>query len=246
MLYFDPMHWELVDSKIVEHIGQLPGGIELVDSVVQALEIKPEHKVLDIANQSVAVAMAIVSGIGCQVTVPTGDAVRYGEALEQSEALGLKEKIKVVQGIPQATFQEESSADRITYIANPLPYPIRRKEVVEFRRVLAPDGMIAIAGPMSFTNDTPKYVSKAMRECGGRSIKTPAYTALMFGREGFHIIRAEYITGAWDLWLDWLDKAPDDFQSKRLREAVIEDQGRWLSMGIVILHKPPKPEWAVL
>jgi hypothetical protein len=130
-------------------------------------------------------------------------------------------------------------------IGNPF-FPSASSEIAdELLRVLKPDGFIGFAGPVSFQNDTPKYMEAGLVEFPGVRLRTPAWTALQYSKEGFHIFNAEYIHGAWDLWTDWLKSAPEGRVPSSFRNAIAEDGGRWLSLGLIVLRKPPRPRWAL-
>jgi SAM-dependent methyltransferase len=238
------MRWENRDPMLLEYAARLPGGTRLIDLLIESLEIPRKKRLLDVASSLGTVAAAIALGSEVEPAVLVTNPYEVHLTIAALLALDLG-RIAVIPGFPADIPLPDDSFDVLTCVADPFPIPLTPGVAAEFRRVLAPGGTAAIAGAASLANSTPEYMKQALNHRQGGSLRTPAYTALQFAREGFHINKAEYIPGAWDLWLEWLKSAPPAIVPDAFRQAAIEDGGRWLSMGMVILSKPFKPGWAV-
>jgi ubiquinone/menaquinone biosynthesis C-methylase UbiE len=237
------MHWETKNHDLTGHIAQIPGGTAIVDALIESLSIGPGQKLLDLNPGNGAVAAAIASEHDVNITALSSDARE--EALSESIAssMHLKDRITVVPGSIAAIPLPSEQFNRVYGVASMFPIPSIPGVIAELHRMVAPDGFLGFAGPASINNQTPPYMVPALRDYQGVTFRTPAWTAIAFAQYGFHIMKAEFIHGSYDHWKEWLDKAlhvPEDF-----RRAVIEDAGRWLMLGIIVLRKPPKPRWAV-
>jgi cyclopropane fatty-acyl-phospholipid synthase-like methyltransferase len=239
------MQLEAFGPEIRRDLSRRPGGAALVDALIQGLEIQPDRNVLDVLPGHGAVSALLAANSGAKVTALAQDPSAESATEETASRLGLSARITVVPGPIAAIPLPSEHFDRIVSVADPFPVAAAPGSIAEFHRVLAPDGLLGMAGAASFSSHVPDYMVNALREHPGVRFRTPAYTALMYAQEGFHIVRAEYFPDGYDYWREWLKTAPAEIVHETFREAVIEDGGRWLSLGLIILRKPPKPPWAV-
>jgi ubiquinone/menaquinone biosynthesis C-methylase UbiE len=239
------MHWNDYEPELRKRANYIPGGTTVADILVEALEPAENQKILDLCPGPGILPSLIAKEFGAELTVLASNSDEERLAESTAQALGVLSRVRVIPGSVSAIPIAAEEFDRIygmAYPFSPVASPTNAREVY---RVLAPHGSVCFAGPAAFRNDTPEYFEHVLSEFDNVSVRTPAYTALMYSREGFHIIAAEYINGAWDRWLEWLEVAPPELLSENLRRAIIEDGGRWLSLGLITLRKPPRPSWAI-
>jgi cyclopropane fatty-acyl-phospholipid synthase-like methyltransferase len=239
------MHWDTYSPEIKALASRVPGGPYLIDRIVEYLDIEQGRKVLNICPGTGIVGAMIAKEFDVDTTVTIADAATESDAEARAKELGVSKRVNVIPASPDALPEPSEEYDRILCIGTPFFVRANPEVARELHRVLNADGMIGIAGPMSLRNETPDYMQDGLAEYPGVVLRTPAYTALTFSREGFHIVKAEYIPDAWDRWKDWLDAMPAGDVPDEFRRAVTEDGGRWLSLGLILLRKPPRPEWAV-
>ncbi len=238
------MRWETCEPDIRERMSRRPGGEYVADALLEALELAEGLKVLDLSGGDGVLSALMAKEYGVDVTCVAEDASSEAESEASAKKLGVADRVRVIPGKPWSLAVRSEEFARVLCLGNPVLPNASPEAAKELYRVLGSDGTLGFAGPVSLGNTTPDYMRVAMAGFEGKALKTPAYTALMFSREGFHIAKAEYLGGAWDHWLRWLD-APADSIPEKLREGIIEDGGRWLSMGLIVLKKPPKPRWAL-
>lgn len=240
------MRWDTYEPDLVKRVALAPGGTALADHLIKALAPEPGQRMLDICPGAGVLASVIARELGVQVTCVAPDAATESAAEAGAAALGVSESVTVIPAVPTSLPLPSERFECIYCVAGPSPLTASSELIRELHRVLVPDGQIGLAGPAGLSNDPPDYMLRALNDIGeGVSIRTPAYTGLLFAREGFHIVTAEYVPDPYEHWLAWLDAAPEGFVSDALRQAIIEDEGRWLSLGLVVVSKPPKPTWAV-
>jgi ubiquinone/menaquinone biosynthesis C-methylase UbiE len=237
------MRWESHHQEITKRISHIPGGTTIVDKLVEFLDIQTGQELLDLDPGSGAVAAAIASEYDVKITALEPD-VREENATERiAGELHVKDRIKVIPAAPAAIPLPSEQFHRAYHLADPFPLPSAPGVISEVHRMIAPGGLLGLAGPASINNKTPAYMLSALSDYEGVTFRTPAWTAMTFAQYGFHIVRAEFIASSYDLWKEWLENNPH--VPETLRSAVVEDQGRWLMLGIALLRKPPKPHWAV-
>ena len=239
------MHWDIYSHEIRQLASRIPGGPYLIDRIVDYLDIEPGRKILNICPGTGIVGSMIAKEFNVATTVTSGDAATESDAETLAKELGVSHLVNVIPASADSLPVPSEEFDRIACVGTPFFVRSSPEVARELHRVLNADGMIGIAGPMSLRNETPNYMQAGLAEYPGVILRTPAYTALTFSREGFHIVKAEYIPEAWDRWKEWLDAMPAGKVPDAFRKAVIEDGGRWLSLGLILLRKPPRPQWAV-
>jgi len=239
------MRWDTYDTEILTQAGTTPGGFHIVEALFRQVDIQPGMKVLDISVGPGIFASVLAKEHDVEVTTIVDGADEESAAESLKTLIGVGDKVSVIPGKITALPVPSEEFNLIFSIGvpfNPSPSAVLAKEIY---RVLAPDGTVAFAGPSGTTNYTPGYFETPFADCGNVKVKTPAYTALMFAREGFHILNAEFFGEAWDHWTEWLKNAPPEIMPDSLKNAINEDGGRWLSLGLIVLKKPPKPTWAM-
>jgi len=130
------------------------------------------------------------------------------------------------------------------FIGSPFVTLLSLSFAKEAYRILKAGGILAIGGPFSLSNKVPSYMEEAVREIKEARLGTPAALGLKFCDAGFFIWKAEFVDGAWDLWKEWLEKPENHRGIESFVEGVKKDEGRWVSLGILVLKKPFKPSWA--
>ncbi|MFH1677028.1 MAG: class I SAM-dependent methyltransferase [bacterium] len=244
------MNWKDIDPKSLDSLKHIPGGRALADRLVNAFIIDSSMNLLDLSPGDGIFASAIAREFNCEVTCLTDDKSVEDEIRKNAEKFGVSSKVKTITGTSLSIPVQAEVFHLVYCLSDAYPSSYTPEVIRELYRVLVSDGVIGLAGPASFKNDPPPYMKNALTDLRGVNIKTPAFSALMFAREGFHIIIAEYVPDAFDLLNEWLQWAPSEKSDPNalpdeFRRAIVEDGGRWLSLGLVVLRKPPKPPWAI-
>ncbi len=239
------MQWENLASDLLKRVSIAPGSTSLADALIDNLRLEPGLKVLDICPGSGLLAAMVAKEFDVEVTCVTGNSAIEASTETTAAALGVGDKVRVIPGVPAELPLPAEEFDRVYCLGQPWPPPTSHSVVSEVYRVLKPDCIVGLAGPAALLNTTPDYMTEALKEISGAAFKTPAYSALMFAQGGFHIVTAEFFSESFDYWRDWMNAVPDEIASDVFKRAVIEDAGKWLALGLVILRKPPKPNWAV-
>ncbi|MCK4719981.1 class I SAM-dependent methyltransferase [bacterium] len=245
MLRKHEINWGNYDPDLLRNLTATPGGTSLATELIIALEPAPRHHWLDFCPGPEILAPVLAREYGMRVTSLIQDPRCEIRLEDAASKLDVSEFVNVIPGERTSLPVPSEEFDRVFCLGNPFFPKITPEMAAEIHRVLIPDGLVGFAGPASFKNSTPPYMEQALVDYPGMFIKTPAWSALHFSKEGFHIVTAEYIHGTWDLWNEWLKDAPPERIPESFRKAIIEDQGRWLSMGLLILRKPYKPAWAL-
>ena len=239
------MRWDTYDPEIREHAGLMPGGTDLVDALTAIMEFKPGQNVLDLCPGNGVVSALVAKEFQVDVTSIVDEAEEEAQAEASAKLVGMSDRVRVIPGAPVAIPVPSDEFQRIFCIGQPFLPPPVSELAKELYRVVSADGIVGLAGPAAMTNAIPDYMRDALEELGGIKLRTPAYTALHFSHEGFHILNAEFLPEAWDHWMAWLGSLQPEAISDKVRNAFLEDGGRWLSLGLIILRKPPRPGWAV-
>jgi len=239
------MHWEKYPPDLLKHAARIPGGTALIDHLLNLLEIQDGQHLLDLSPGDGLVSAVVAREHDVKITALASDAEMEAASESMIGHMGVSDRVSVIPGTPVAIPLPAEEFHRVFYIAHPFPIPATPGVIAEVHRMLGPDALIGMAGPASMTNRPPEYMTNALREIEGGSFRTPAFTALLYAQQGLHVVRAEYLPEAYDHWRQWLEKAPKNGVPDTFRRAVIEDAGRWLSLGVIILRKPPRPTWAV-
>jgi len=239
------MRWDSIQPDLLKRVELAPGGTRLADAVEESLDLNGVTDVLDLCPGAGVVASLLARDYQKKITCIVDDPASEELTEAAAQVLGVSDRVRVIPGKAKAVPVGSEEFQRIYAIGHPFTPSPSHENASELYRVLAPGGIVCIAGPVAFTNETPDYFKPALMEFGDVRVRTPAYGALMFSREGFHIVIAEYLPEAWDRWNEWLENSPPEAIPDILRRAIIEDGGRWLSLGLVVLRKPPRPNWAL-
>ncbi|HDS30162.1 MAG TPA: class I SAM-dependent methyltransferase [Firmicutes bacterium] len=239
------MRWETIEPDLRKRLWLAPGSTSLANELVSALHLAPGQKALDISPGTGVLASMAAREHRVDVTCIANEPKTEAAIETVAAALGVSDRVTVAHGTPSDTKLNPDEFDRIYSLGQPW-IPLADHGVIsEIYRVLKPDGFVGLAGPAAIINSTPDYMESVVKNVDGARLKTPAYTALMFAQEGFHIVNAEFYPHSYDHWIAWLREAPAELVTDDFRRAVIQDSGRWLALGLIVLRKPPRPSWAV-
>lgn len=239
------IHWGNYPPEFLDELSAVPGGATLASSLINALEPGKDQHWLDFCPCPEIISAILAKEFGLNITSIVQDPRCEIKLEDAADELGVSDLVRVIPAEKTSLPLPSDEFDRVVCLGNPF-FPAGTPELAdELLRVMKPGSLLGLAGPVSLQNDTPKYMEVGLLEFHVPRLRTPAWSALQYSKEGFHIAAAEYINGTWDLWKEWLDAAPPGRIPDSFRHAVIEDAGRWLSLGIVILRNPPKPHWAV-
>jgi len=239
------MSWDMPETELRDQFNSIPGGIDLAKALVSQINPGPDSRALEITPGGAVIATMLAKDTNSNITFVAKNATIEAEAESLASSSGVSDKIRIIPASPlnlPLPAEEFNFVYGIGWPFNPHVTPELAREIY---RVLVPDGVLTMAGPVSINNSFPDYMKDAIDDYPGVKPATPAYSALLFAREGFHIVTAEFFGGAWDYWNEWLEIAPPELVTDNLRNAIAEDGGRWLSLGIITLRKPPRPAWAV-
>ncbi len=239
------MQFDTYSPDIRRELSKFPGGCELAAGLIEKLEIDDQDNILDLRPGSGVLASLVAREFNVAITALASDPESNEAICSRFNNMDADGRLQVVLGTTSKIPVESQTYNSIYCMGDPfLPGPLTF-HAMELYRILKPAGRVVLAGPVSITNKTPGYMSEILKSSGKFIARTPAYSALLFGREGFHIISAEYVPDAWDMLTNWIVNNTDDVVPESLRRAIIEDGGRWLSLGSIVLRKPPKPDWAL-
>jgi ubiquinone/menaquinone biosynthesis C-methylase UbiE len=239
------MRWDTLEHDLHRRIAVAPGGSGLADALIDSLHIEPGQKVLDLCPGTGVLASMVAREHRADVTCITTVAKLEAATEATAAALGVSDRVRIFPGSPATLPFPSDEFDRIYCLGQPWTVQSSHQVIMEIYRVLKPDGMFGIAGPSAIVNKHPDYMKAALKHVEGAMLKTPAYAALMFAQEGFHIIVAEFFAESYEHWKEWLKNAPPEAVPDDFRRAVIQDEGKWLALGLIVLRKPPRPDWAV-
>ena len=237
--------WDNYPQEYLRQLELAPGGLALAAALIASLEPKEGQHWLDFCPGPEVLAAIIANELGIKVTSIVRDPRSEILLEDAADELGVSDLVRVIPGEKASMPVPSEEFDRIFCLGNPFIPPPSPELADEVLRVMKPGGMVGFAGPSSLRNDTPQYMEQGLMDFHAGRLRTPAWTALQLSREGFHIAVAEYVQGTWDLWKKWLEIVPQGYVPDSFRKALVEDGGRWLSLSVVVLRKPPKPDWAV-
>jgi ubiquinone/menaquinone biosynthesis C-methylase UbiE len=232
-------------DKFTSTLDPVPGNIHIVIELLKRLDLKTASSTLDISGPPFPGAIGAMIEYKCHAHVTVFSDDEMSQAKKCCSEFSIRNPLSAQIGLPSSIPWEESTFDSVISIAAPVPLSLTPGIISEIYRVLKPGGYFAWAGPASYTNDIPTYMKLPLRSMQFGEIKTPALTALIISHTGFHILNAEIFKSSWEHWEHWLEVSDNEKMTDEFRKSLIRDHGSWLALGIIIVKKPPKPEWAL-
>jgi cyclopropane fatty-acyl-phospholipid synthase-like methyltransferase len=215
-----------------------PGSFEMALPLIDALGIQPGMRVLEIGGGSGQIATTLARHFG--VTVVTLEPWTDGSAITAyAEQQGVANQVLSMrlkaQSLPfaAATFDAAFAIGSFEMIGEERP-----QALTEVIRVLRRGGAFGIAEPMCLAEQMPDDLAAldAAHDLGfQKSFRTLAWNRELFQRHGLEVRTSQYFPEARTWWLDYRAQGKI---SPAEQELIWLDQGRWLSLGMVVGVKP--------
>ncbi|MFE8700019.1 class I SAM-dependent methyltransferase [Cytobacillus sp. FJAT-54145] len=214
-----------------------PGSFEMALPLVQALNIKPGMRVLEVGGGSGQIATTIakhwdVTVITLEPWAKTNEIQEYAaEQGVENQVLQLKLE---AQSLPFAdqTFDAILSIGSFEMIGDERP-----KALTELIRVAKKGAHIGIAEPMCKPGEMPSDLAKIDTEHNlgfQKCFSTLDWNVDLFSSHGLKIVDSYYFQEAYSWWLEYRDK---NNISEAEKELISNDQDRWISLGMVVGKK---------
>jgi SAM-dependent methyltransferase len=223
-----------------------PGTLEMALPLVQAVGIRPGMRVLEVGGGTGQVATILAKAF--DVMVFTLEPWHGGEDIQaRATAAGVADRVIALtskaQQLPFAanTFDAVVSINSFEMIG---PFEgcgdERAAALTEMVRVARPGARVGIAEPMCLPAPIPVEIA-ALDERGDlrfqQCFRTVAWNEALFERCGLTVVEASYFPEARRWWLAYAAQATQPGREVE-RELVLRDNGRWLSLGLVVGQKP--------
>jgi len=245
LLLLEIMTWESISQPMKDLMFAAPGGMSLGYELFGKLRISAGSRVLDLTPGNGIAGAVAAKQFKCRVHMLAENDRQTEEIPALAAGFDIDHQVEITTGNPASMPFPSDHFGSVYSIAFPTGVSLTPVIVRELYRVTEPGGFVGLAGPAGLKNETPPHMETALRTMRSGNLKTPALTALKLAYGGFHIISAEYMADSYSHWLEWLNSAPKDLITDIFRRAVIEDNGNWLALGLVIVKKPLKPDWAL-
>jgi len=222
-----------------------PGTLDMALPLVHAVAIQPGMRVLEVGGGTGQVATVLAKAF--DVTVFTLEPWHGGEDIQaRAAAAGVGDR---VIGLTSQAQQLPFAADTFDAILSINSFEMigpferggdeRPAALAEMVRVARPGARVGIAEPMCLPAPIPAEIA-ALDERGGlrfqRCFRTVAWNEALFERCGLRVIEAYYFPEARRWWLAYEAQATQPGREVE-RELILRDDGRWLSLGLVVGQK---------
>jgi SAM-dependent methyltransferase len=220
-----------------------PGTLDMALPLVDALRVRPGMRVLEVGGGTGQVATILAKA--WDVTVFTLEPWHGGEDIQaRAAAAGVTDRVIALtsraQELPFAadTFDAVLSINSFEMIGDERPAAL-----AEMVRVARPGARIGIAEPMCLPVAIPAEVAE-LDERGDlrfqQCFRTVAWNEALFERCGLRVVRGYYFPEARRWWLAYEAQATQPGREVE-RELILRDNGRWLSLGLVVGQKATLP-----
>jgi SAM-dependent methyltransferase len=219
-----------------------PGTLDMALPLVEALRVRPGRRVLEVGGGTGQVATILAKA--WDVTVFTLEPWHGGEDIQaRAAAAGVTDRVIALtsraQELPFAadTFDAVLSINSFEMIGDDRPAAL-----AEMVRVARPGARVGIAEPMCLPAPMPPEIAE-LDERGGlrfqQYFRTVEWNRDLFTRAGLLVIEASYFPEARQWWLAHEAQATQPGREVE-RELIRRDEGRWLSLGLVVGEKPDR------
>lgn len=220
--------------SIEQPIAWGPGSFEMALPLAEAAGIKPGMRVLEIGGGSGQIATTLAKHFSLSViTLEPWTDGRDIQAYAASQGVAnqvLAVRLKA-QSLP---FPDESFDAAISIGSFEMIGDERPQALAEVRRLLRPGGAFGIAEPMCLSEQMPDDLAAldTAHDLGfQKSFRTVAWNRELFESNSLSVRTGEYFAEAPAWWLNYRAKAKI---SEAERELILQDRGRWLSLGMVV------------
>lgn len=214
-----------------------PATFEMALPLVHALGIKPGMRVLEVGGGSGQIAGTLAKHFDVNV-VTLEPWAKTNEIQAYAAELGVENKVLQLklkaQELPFAdeTFDAILSIGSFEMIGDERPLAL-----AEMIRVAKTNARIGIAEPMCLPVEMPSELAQIDRqfklgfeEC----FSTVNWNENLFKEQGLLIEQSSYFEEAYQWWLQYRDTA---VISDAEKELITKDEGRWISLGLVVGKK---------
>ena len=173
--------------------GELhPGGERATRRALELIGLAPGDRLLDVASGTGASALLAARELGATVTgVDFGaDAVLAATAVAEAE--GLEGRVEFIPGDAEALALPDRAFDAVLCECSLCTFPDKPRAVAEMRRVLRPQGRVAISDVVIDPERLPEELLGpiATVACVGSALTRSGYEALL-GEAGFEVFAVE-------------------------------------------------------
>ena len=221
-----------------------PGTLDMALPLVDALRLRPGMRVLEVGGGTGQVATILAKA--WHVTVFTLEPWHGGDAIQaRAAAAGVRDRVIALtcraQELPFAadTFDGVLSINSFEMIGDERPAAL-----AEMVRVARPGTRVGIAEPMCVPAPIPPEIAE-LDERGGlrfqQCFRTVEWNRDLFTRAGLLVTQAVYFPEARPWWLAYAAQATQPGREVE-RELIRRDEGRWLSLGLVVGEKPDRAQ----
>jgi arsenite methyltransferase len=188
------------DSAAVRWLlgGELhPGGDALSRRLAHLAGVQPGWRVLDVASGRGPTAQLLATEFRVQVTGVELSPESIAAARRQAEAGRLADRVKFVEGDAEALPVASGAFDAVVCECALCLFSDKRRAVLEMRRALRRDGVVAIADVTAKLEQlpTPLRGAAARAACVGEALSSDGYSALLRDA-GLELVAAESHDGA--------------------------------------------------
>jgi arsenite methyltransferase len=141
-----------------------PGGDALARRLADLAGLGPGSHVLDVASGRGRTARLLATEFGAEVTGVELSAQSVAAAQAETEAAGLRGRVRFLQGDAAALPAPSGAFDAVVCECALCLFPGKGQALAEMRRVLRPDGVVAISDVTADVDDLPA----ALRGAAGR------------------------------------------------------------------------------
>lgn len=214
-----------------------PGSLEMAHGLVQATRISPGMRVLEVGGGSGQIAATIAKHWDTQVVTLepwTDGAAILAYAASEGVANRVLPLRIVAQSLPfpADSFDAIISIGSFEMIGDERPQALR-----EMIRVARPGSRIGIAEPMCLPVEMPadlRALDEEHRLTFRESFRTLAWNRQLFEDQGLSVVDEYYFPEA-HAW--WSAYAASGHISEGEKDFIRRDQGRWLSLGLMVGEK---------
>jgi SAM-dependent methyltransferase len=224
--------------NVQERAAWGPGSLEMALPLVEAVGIRPGMRVLEVGGGSGQVATILAAH--WNVHVFTLEPWEGGERIQaRAAAAGVWDKVVALkltaQHLPfaMATFDAVISIGSFEMIGDERP-----QALAQMVRVTKSGGHIGIAEPMCLSVPMPADMQELddHYQLGFQSaFRTVDWNCALFEQHGLTITHQYYFPEAQQCWLTY---AAEGNISTAEQELIRRNDGRWLSLGLVVGQKP--------